>query len=764
MVDFTNEAISIISKEVNISSNSVASALDLIVKKGCTIPFISRYRKEATNGLDEVQLRNIQDAYNGHIELEKRRSFILDAITKIKKMTPELKENIVKAKTSTALEDIYAPFKSKRKTKGQMAQEAGLSPLAEILLCDTSNLNQIEKKYKQKFINKDHKVTSWEECLSGVRYILMEKFSHNIKIKEKLRKDYWNSATLVSTKKKKAEEIKDWSKFKDYFDYEQKVSELKEAKSGHRYLAMRRGMSSGVLKVDVCYNLEDSCKVVESFYYPIEKNLGATDFLKEAAKKAISLYIHPSIDLEIKSELKRLADESAILVFKENLKNLLLQPYLGSHSVLAIDPGIRTGCKVVVIGNTGSLIEDCVIYPHGKESKIQESLKILTFLIDKYKIKYIAIGNGTFGRETLNFIEDQVSKVKDGYVKATLVSESGASIYSASDIARQEFPDKDVTVRGAVNIARRFQDPLAELVKLDPKSIGIGQYQHDVNQVKLKRCLNGVVEDCVNHVGVDINTASAPLLSFISGIGPVMAKNIVSYRHKNGKFTKREELLTVPRLSESVFLQSAGFLKIYNGTNPLDSTFIHPEQYETILNWTLRNETNVSELIKNDDQINSFLSDNSVTKTIGKFTLKDIASNLKSPGQDPRVEFKSTDFRKDARTINELKLNEWYPGVVTNITKFGAFVDIGIKENGLLHISQMSDHFISNPLDELKVGQEIKAKIIEVDIERKRIALSRKTDAKAQYCPGPINREREKSNSSKNNLFSSLKNLKLSDK
>jgi len=754
----------------NISAKQVASVLNLLLIEDCTVPFITRYRKEMTGGLDEEQIRAIQDAYDNYLEREKRRSYILETLEKMEMLSPELKSKVLAAGTINILEDIYAPYKSKKKTKGQLAIDAGLAPLADTLLEGKVSLAALEKD-QAKYLNPEQKFAAWEDCLKGAQAILIEKFSHDIELKEVLRKDYWKDAQLVATKRKDAEEVKDHLKFKDYFEFSQPIKDLTNPKAAHRFLAVRRGMSLKILKVEISYPQESTVGAIQVKYFPIE-SLESFDFLMKTATKAVATAIHPSLDLEIKSELKKVSDESAIDVFGINLKNLLLQPYLGAKTVLALDPGVRTGCKTVIVDNTGKLLFDTVIYPHEPKNDTQGSKAVLERLIDHFNVEYMAIGNGTYGRESLHFVEEHVEQVKKEKVKATLVNESGASIYSASAIAKQEFPDKDATVRGAVSIARRFQDPLAELVKIDPKSIGVGQYQHDVNQSRLKKSLTGVVEDCVNFVGVDLNTASAPLLAYVSGIGEGLAKNIVKKREELGGFKNRQNLLEVTRFSPKIFEQSGGFLRIYEGENPMDGTFIHPERYHLIESWARDNGLKVTELIGQADSIEKLSKDSSFKELVGKFTFDDIIKSLKAPSQDPRTEFKSTDFRKDIKSLKDLIPGQFYPGIVTNITQFGAFVDIGIKQNGLVHVSEMADRFIDNALEVLKVGQSVKARVLEIDEQRGRISLSLKTGgdvqqkrptARAGNKPrAPQTREaKPESKPLKNSAFASLKNFKV---
>lgn len=752
--------------QTNISVKQVCAVLELLLVEDCTVPFITRYRKEMTGGLDEEQIRAIQDSYEGHIEREKRREYILKTLEEMEVLTPEIKKSIIEASSLNILEDIYAPFKSKKKTKGQLAIDAGLLELANGILEQTLEVSALEES---KWLNPDKKFATSDDVTKGVQSILIEKFSHDLEIKETLRSDFWKSAKLIAGPRKDAKEIKEWQKFQDYFEFEQPITLLKDPKATHRFLALRRGMTLKILKVEVSYDSEVATSVIKNKYFPLDSHKNF-DFLLQAATRAYNTSILPSLDLEIKTELKQHSDEAAIDVFGVNLKNLLLQPYLGAKTVLALDPGVRTGCKTVVVDSTGKLMFDSVIYPHQPKNDIQGSKVIIDRLIEHFNVEYVAVGDGTYGRETLAFLQENIDAVAKGKVKATLINEAGASIYSASAIAKKEFPDKDATVRGAVSIARRFQDPLAELVKIDPKSIGVGQYQHDVNQSKLKKSLGGVVEDCVNFVGVDINTASAPLLSFVSGIGPSVAQNIVKTREEKGSFKKREELLKVSRYTQKTFEQSAGFLKIYNGPNPLDSSPIHPERYELLEKWATENNFSLTDLINDENVIKKLASDISFKEKVGEYTFDDIIKALKAPGKDPRTEFKSTEFRKDIKEIGDLKINEWYTGIVTNITQFGAFVNIGIKSNGLVHVSEMADRFVSNALEVLKVGQEVKARVKEVDIERGRIALSLKSGdnmqkeaASRSAKPMSKNQDRQKAADIKikNNAFASLKNFKV---
>lgn len=764
--EINNNAIAYTVNQTQIAANKVIPTIKLLFEQDCTVPFIARYRKEASGNLDEVQIRQIQSSYEEYLEIEKRRAYILEAIAKQDKLTPQLEQKILQAKNLEQLEDLYAPYKSKKKTKASIAREKGLQGLAEMLRSSSKSFDKMLPLLTKEFVEKSKgEVKDMEEAISGACDILLEEFSHNPDTKQQLREKYWKVAKIKSSKRKDAQNIKDFDKFKDFFEFEENISAFLNPKNTHRFMAMRRGMNLKILKIEIVLEGSEGEKIIEANEFPNAENLGNYELLKKLAKKSFDSTISTSLDLEMKTEIKKLADTAAIDVFGVNLKNLLLQPYLGSKAVLGIDPGIRTGCKVVIIDKTGKYVGDHVIYPFAPKFDVKGSKIIIDKLIEAFDIKYVAIGNGTNGRETLEFLEEHIMPIKNGTVKATLISESGASIYSASEIARKEFPDKDVTVRGAISIARRFQDPLAELVKIDPKSIGVGQYQHDVNQVKLKKSLSAVVEGCVNYVGVDLNTASAPLLSYISGIGPSIAQNIVKFRQKNGSFKSRDQLLEVSRYSQKIFEQSAGFLRIYNGENPLDGTFIHPERYSIIKNWAKNKGVELKDLFSNNNLMQEFSNDTDLRETIGELTFNDILKSLKAPKQDPRSEFKSIEFSKELRKLEDIKLGSWYTGVVNNITNFGAFVDIGLKESGLLHISQIANEFVENPLDKLTVGQEIKVKVIEVDVDRKRISLSCKTDQAVNYSSRPKKSAQNKKSSDpkeiRNNAFSGLANFKV---
>jgi uncharacterized protein len=758
---------------LGIPAQKVMATCKLLFEEECTIPFIARYRKEVTGNLDEVQIRDIQDSYNEYVETEKRRVFILDAIKKMEALTPELERQIKVAKTINQLEDIYAPYKSKKKTKAMIAKENGLEPLSEMILTGDKDVRTLIEEINEKFVKPaDGKLKDVQDAINGACDIIMETFSHQLELKERIRQTFWETGVMKATLRKDGDKIAEAQKFKDFFEFSEPLSKIKDPKASHRYMAMRRGMNLKILKVDSEIVPEIGISLIEEQFFPKKDKLANYELLKKCSEKAFTNYIQPSLDLEVKNDLKKLADTAAISVFGINLKNLLLQPYLGSKAVLGIDPGIRTGCKVVIVDDTGKFMGDHVIYPFEPKMDKVGSAQILTKMIDMFKIEYIAIGNGTYGRETLEFVESHIQQVKDGKVKATIISEAGASIYSASDIARAEFPDKDITVRGAVSIARRFQDPLAELVKLDPKSIGVGQYQHDVNQIQLKNNLEAVVESCVNFVGVDLNTASAPLLSYVSGIGPSVAQNVVKYRDANGGFTSRNDLLKVTRFTQKVFEQSAGFLRIYNGPHALDGTFIHPERYPVLEEWVKSKNKDFKDLLIDDSLQNELSSDKALKDKIGEITLTDIVKCLKAPTQDPRTTFKSVEFTKGISGLKDLKIGQWYNGVVSNITMFGAFVDIGIKENGLLHISEMSDTFVENAMDVLKVGQELKVRILGIDMDRSRISLSCKSDSQTEGVTGTganvgkkgrpqAQPQMQSGPQFKNNAFAGLRNIEV---
>ena len=702
-----------ISKELSISQKQVEATLKLL-EEGATVPFISRYRKEATGSLDEVQIVNIRDLAEKIKELEKRREFILKTIDEQEKLSPQLKQKIEKASTLTELEDIYLPYKPKRRTKATIAREKGLEPLAKKLF-EQNKFDVSDEAFK--FINKEKEVASEEEALQGARDIMAEWINEDATARESLRTLFNKTATIkskvLSSKKEEGE------KYKDYFEWEEPLSKA----PSHRILAIRRGEKEMILSVDIAPEKEQAMEKLESIF--IKGRTTASEHVQLALEDSYKRILKPSLETEMRLKYKLKADTDAINVFADNIKELLLASPLGDKNTLALDPGFRTGCKLVCLDKQGKLLENTTIYPNEPQNKKQEASAIILALCEKYKIEAIAIGNGTAGRETETFIK--TIKELPSSIITVIVNESGASIYSASDVAREEFPDHDLTVRGSVSIGRRLQDPLAELVKLDPKSIGVGQYQHDVDQNALKSKLDEVVESCVNAVGVEVNSASKQLLTYVSGLGPTLAQNIVDYRNENGAFKSRKELMKVPRMGAKVFEQAAGFLRIRNAKNPLDASAVHPESYHVVEQITKDLEVTTDDLIKDATMRSKINIQKYVSDTIGLPTLKDIISELDKPGRDPRKSFEVFSFAEGVNEIADLHEGMELMGIVTNVTNFGAFVDIGVHQDGLVHISQLSDTFVSDPKQVVKVAQQVKVRVTEVDVNRKRIALSMKS-------------------------------------
>lgn len=701
--------ISLISKSLNLSAKNVESTVKLI-DEGATIPFISRYRKEATGGLDEVQISKIKDLSEKFLELEKRKEFILKSISEQEKLTPDLEKQISESWDSTELEDIYLPFKPKRQTRAEKARKKGLEGLAKWLMSQQSG--SVSSKASE-FINEE--VKDEEDALEGARDIIAEWVNEDANTRQIVRNIFSREAVITSKVISGKEE--EGEKYADYFDFSAPLARC----PSHRILAIRRGESEGFLRVSISVD-EDKCleRLVPCY---AKNNTEAADHVEDAVVDAYKRLLKPSIETEFAALSKEKADESAISVFADNLRQLLLAPPLGQQRILGIDPGYRTGCKLVCLDQQGNLLHNETIYPHPPQNEYSKAGNKVVKLVSTYKIDAIAIGNGTASRETERFITNLRYEKE---VKVFVVSESGASVYSASKIAREEFPNYDVTVRGAVSIGRRLSDPLAELVKIDPKSIGVGQYQHDVDQNKLKKALDQTVESCVNLVGVNLNTASKHLLTYVSGLGDTLAQNIIDYRSENGPFRSRSELKKVPRLGPKAFEQSAGFLRIPDSTNPLDNSAVHPESYPIVEKMAKDLNTSVKELINNKPLIDSIEIDRYKTDSVGEETLTDILLELEKPGRDPRSKVQLLEFDPNIRTINDLKEGMILPGIVTNITNFGCFVDVGIKENGLVHISEMANHFISNPGEVVSLHQHLNVKVLSVDLERKRIQLSLK--------------------------------------
>ncbi len=709
MTNQENKHVSIISGELGIASRQVSNTVKLL-NEGATIPFISRYRKEQTGSLDEVQVAAIRDRLTKLEELFKRKETVLTTIEEQGKLTDELRKRIEECFDSVELEDIYLPYKPKRRTKATIAKEKGLEPLAEIIM------KQYERDIEgvaKKFITDD--VLSVEDALAGARDIIAEWISESEKARNIARNHFRRSAVIRSkvVKGKETEGVK----YSDYFAWEEPINKC----ASHRFLAMRRGQTEGFLKVSITPPADDVMDDISRAF--VKGDSAAADQVDYALEDSYKRLIEPSIENEFTSELKSKADDEAIRVFSENLRQLLLAAPLGQKNVLAIDPGYRTGCKVVCLDSQGNLKHNETIYPHPPQNESGKAMSKISALVDSYKIDSIAIGNGTASRETEAFVK-RIRFNRD--INVFVVSEDGASIYSASSVAREEFPEYDVTVRGAASIGRRLMDPLAELVKIDPKSIGVGQYQHDVDQPKLKQGLDTVVESCVNHVGVNLNTASKHLLTYISGLGPQLAKNIVEFRRENGDFISRTQLKKVPRLGDKAFEQSAGFLRIAEAKNPLDNSAVHPESYHVVEQMAKDLGCTVADLLKDEELRKKIDINRYVTSTIGLPTLKDIMAELAKPGRDPRQGIKVFEFADGVFSINDLQVGMVLPGIVTNITNFGAFVDVGVKQDGLVHISQLADKYVSNPNDIVKLHQHVKVKVVEVDVARKRIQLTMK--------------------------------------
>ena len=701
-----------IAAELKLPAHRIANTLKLL-QGGATIPFISRYRKEATGGLDEVQIGDIQTRYEKLCELSKRKETVLSTIEEQGKLTPELKARISACWNTTELEDIYLPFKPKRKTRAEAARAKGLEPLALLLMMQKEN--NLAAKVRN-FVKGE--VKDEEDALKGARDILAEQISEDERSRNLMRNQFQRQALIQSkvVKGKEAEEAS--AKYRDYFDF---CEPLKKC-SSHRLLALRRGESEGVLKVTIFPEDEDMCNERLQRLF-VRANNECAHQVEEALTDAYKRLLKPAIETEFAALSKEKADEEAIRVFAENLRQLLLAPPLGQKRVMGIDPGFRTGCKVVCLDAQGTLLHNEAIYPHPPKSEYAQAARKIVKLVEQYKIEAIAIGNGTASRETEQFV---TSQRYDREVQVFVVSEDGASIYSASKTAREEFPDYDVTVRGAVSIGRRLMDPLAELVKIDAKSIGVGQYQHDVDQTKLKASLDQTVESCVNLVGVNVNTASKHLLTYVSGLGPTLAQNIVDYRTENGPFESRRQLLKVPRMGAKAYEQCAGFLRIPQAKNPLDNSAVHPESYPIVEQMAKDLNCTVADLIKDKELRSKIDLKKYVTDTVGLPTLTDILQELDKPGRDPRQKIQVFEFDKNVRTLDDLQEGMELPGIVTNITNFGCFVDIGIKENGLVHVSQLTDRFVSNPADVVRIHQHVRVKVMSIDHERKRIQLTMK--------------------------------------
>ena len=704
------DKIQFIQQNISIQEKQINAVLQLL-SEDCTIPFIARYRKDKTGNLGEVEIEQIQKLSKNFDEIQKRKESVLKSIEEQEKLTPELRAKIGQSFDLQEIEDLYLPFKKRRKTKADAAKEKGLEPLAKIIMAQKNG--DIEQT-AQNYLNKE--VSSVEEALQGARDIIAEWINENIFIRKNLRRVFQRKAVISSKVVKTQKEEEEAQKYAQYFDWSEPLNKI----PSHRLLAMLRAEKEGFIKVSIDIDKDEILTFMEGSLVKTASPSCAEQIIL-AAQDAYKRLLEPSISNEILQEAKIKADEKAISIFSENLTQLLLAPPLGEKRILAIDPGYRTGCKVVCLDEKGDLLHNETIYPHAPQKETAAAMKKIRSMVEAYHIEAISIGNGTASRETEFFIKKIAF---DRPLQVFVVSEAGASVYSASKVARDEFPDYDITVRGAVSIGRRLSDPLAELVKIDPKSIGVGQYQHDVDQTLLKEELDSTVVKCVNSVGININTASKSLLSYVSGIGEKLAENIVAYRTENGAFVDRNQIKKVPRLGEKAFQQAAAFIRIKDGKNPLDNSSVHPEAYKIVEKMAKDLGIKTIDLIANEEKIKQIAPEKYTTEDIGILGIKDILKELLKPGLDPRKTSKVFEFDPNIKTFEDLKSGMVLPGIVSNITAFGCFVDIGIKENGLVHISQLKDGFVSDPSEVVKLHQQVKVKIIEIDTERKRIALS----------------------------------------
>lgn len=709
----------IIAAELIASTLQVEAAIALL-DEGATVPFIARYRKETTGGLDDTQLRHLEDRLYYLRELEARRTVILNSIREQEKLTPELEARIAAADTKIRLEDLYLPYKPKRRTKAQMAREAGLNPLAQMLLHDpTLEPQQTALGY----VNAERGVADVKAALDGARHILMETFSENAELTGQLREQLWKQAIITSKVVTGKEQT--GSKFADYFDFNQPISNIPP----HRALALLRGRKEGILAITMTAGVEEHAD--QLYQGAIAKRFGITEqgraadgWLVETVRLAWKAKLFARLELELTNRLREAAEDEAIRVFAHNIKDLFLAAPAGHLPIIGLDPGIRTGVKVAVVDATGKVVATSTIYPHAPKNQWHQAIETLATLAQQHGVKLISIGNGTASRETDKLVRDVIKRYPELGLRAVVVNEAGASVYSASELAAKEFPDLDVSLRGAVSIARRLQDPLAELVKIEPKAIGVGQYQHDVNQTRLARTLEHVVEDCVNSVGVDLNTASVPLLTRVSGLNRVLAENIIVYRDEHGAFLNREDLKQVPRLGEKTFQQAAGFLRILNGNNPLDASAVHPESYPIVERIIHTCGRQISNLIGDSNFLRKLDPQRFTDEKFGLPTVQDILTELEKPGRDPRPEFKTANFLENVQEIQDLQSGMILEGVITNVTNFGAFVDVGVHQDGLVHISALAEQFIKDPRELVKPGDLVRVKVLEVDLERRRIALT----------------------------------------
>ena len=708
----------LIASQLHLPEHAVANTLKLL-EEGCTIPFISRYRKERTGGLDEVQITSISDRNERLKDIQKRKETILKTINEQGKMTTELQQRIDECWELTTLEDIYLPYKPKRRTRAQIAREQGLEPLATLLLMQRE---PNPERAAQRFIHAGGSPADASAALAGAQDIIAEQVSEDERCRNQVRSAYRREAFIVSKAVKGKKDTDEAQKYSDYFDWEEPLKRC----SSHRLLAMRRGESEGFLRLQLTIDDDEAISRLQRLY--VRGNGRCQHLVAEAVEDGYKRLLQPSIETEFMNLGKERADEEAIKVFAENLRQLLLSAPLGQKRVMGVDPGFRTGCKVVCLDAQGNLLHHEAVFPHPPVNHRMQATIHIQQMIRDYHIEAIAIGNGTASRETKEFVDDALKEMAQGKPAPTIfvVSEDGASVYSASKAAREEFPDEDVTVRGAVSIGRRLMDPLAELVKIDPKSIGVGQYQHDVDQNKLKHSLDQTVESCVNLVGVNLNTASQHLLTYVSGLGPVLAQNIVDYRKENGAFTCRSQLKKVPRLGPAAYQQCAGFLRIPDARNPLDNSAVHPESYHVVEQMAKDCECSVDDLIQKKDKRDKIDLQRYVTAEVGLPTLTDILKELEKPGRDPREQIEEFEFDATVQTIEDLREGMELPGIVTNITNFGAFVDIGVHQDGLVHVSQLANRYVSDPTQVVHLHQHVRVRVIGIDLRRQRISLSMK--------------------------------------
>ncbi len=706
-----NKHIAKIATELKLKSFQVEATVQLL-DDDATVPFIARYRKEATGSLDEVQITAIRDRIGQLRELDKRREAIVKSLTERELLTDELEQKINAAETMAELEDIYLPYKPKRRTRATIAREKGLEPLAELIFAQEDNVNPVVEA--KAFIEEEKDVPDEESALAGSRDIIAEWISEDADVRSQMRELYFSKAVIVSTAVNKEHE--NAYKYEDYYEWDEPLFES----ASHRLLAMRRGESEGILRLNIEVPHSEAIAILQQAF--IDGENACSEHVQMAIEDSFKRLLAPSMETEMRTESKKGADIEAIRVFAANLRELLMAPPLGRKDIIAIDPGFRTGCKVVVLDSQGKLLENTTIFPFGSEKQKHDAETEIKALAGKYKSKVIAIGNGTASRETEAFING----IELTGVSVEMVNEAGASVYSASEVAREEFPDHDVTVRGAVSIGRRLMDPLAELVKIEPKAIGVGQYQHDVDQAMLKRGLDDTVISCVNSVGVELNTASKQLLTYVSGLGPSLAQKIVEYRDQHGAFKNREALKKVPRLGPKAFEQAAGFLRINDSNNPLDKSAVHPESYHIVEKMAKDLDCKVADLMSDEKLRKKIKLDSYVTNKVGLPTLEDIMAELAKPGRDPRAQYVPFKFDDSVHEIEDLREGMILPGIVTNVTNFGAFVDIGVHQDGLVHISQLADKFVKSPTDFVKVHQKVRVKVLKVEVERRRIALSMK--------------------------------------